>query len=63
MWEDPYNVNGGKWVVSLPKNRKSLFEKYWVNSVMALPYNFEIAGRRRLPIMLSDLELHQRELQ
>ena len=34
MWEDATNVNGGKWVVPLPKNRKDILDEYWLQSVL-----------------------------
>ena len=36
MWEDENNVNGGKWVVPLPKNRKDILDDYWLQSVRHL---------------------------
>jgi len=36
MWEDATNVNGGKWVVPLPKNRKDILDEYWLQSVLTV---------------------------
>ncbi|KAI7822922.1 translation initiation factor eIF 4e-like domain-containing protein [Gamsiella multidivaricata] len=33
VWEDPVNINGGKWIVRL---KKGLASRYWENLVMAV---------------------------
>lgn len=36
MWEDPENVKGGKWTLSLPKNRKDSLDSLWLNGLLAV---------------------------
>ncbi|KND04093.1 uncharacterized protein SPPG_08940 [Spizellomyces punctatus DAOM BR117] len=49
MWEDPHNANGGKWVVQLPKSKRSELDQMWLFSVLAaigetFPDSDEICG-------------------
>ena len=33
MWEDTGNRLGGKWVLTIPKNRKGQVDQWWLNTV------------------------------
>lgn len=35
MWEDPQNVNGGRWVVVVRPPRETV-DRYWINLLMAM---------------------------
>jgi len=35
-WEDPANVNGGRWQIEYKKNEEEMFLQSWVNSLLAL---------------------------
>lgn len=35
-WEDPKNVNGGKWVLPLPKNMRAKLNGMWLHTMMLL---------------------------
>jgi translation initiation factor 4E len=36
MWEDPANMRGGKWILSVKGGDKSVLDQYWENLVLAL---------------------------
>jgi len=37
MWEDPQNLDGGRWILSLEKKyRNSSLDVYWLNTLLAL---------------------------
>jgi translation initiation factor 4E len=34
MWEDPYNLTGGRWSLNLNKNQRTTdLDRYWLNTV------------------------------
>lgn len=33
MWEDPANAQGGKWTLTIPKNKKDNIDAFWLNAV------------------------------
>lgn len=36
MWEDPQNLDGGRWVVNLDKKYHQSLDMYWLNTLLAL---------------------------
>ncbi|KAI8590140.1 eukaryotic initiation factor 4E putative [Geranomyces variabilis] len=48
-WEDPANINGGKWVAVVPKTKRSELDAMWLNTILAVvgetfPESDEICG-------------------
>ncbi|KAI8908702.1 translation initiation factor eIF 4e-like domain-containing protein, partial [Powellomyces hirtus] len=48
-WEDPANVNGGKWVTVLPKTRRAELDRMWMETILGVvgetfPKSDEICG-------------------
>ena len=33
MWEDPANVDGGKWIAQVLRAKKKELDNYWLNTV------------------------------
>jgi len=37
MWEDPHNIEGGRWLITVDKNRRNeLLDHYWLELLMAV---------------------------
>jgi len=53
-WEDAANVNGGKWIVNIPKARKEQLDKFWMYSLLScIGENFEQSDAEICGVVIS----------
>jgi len=48
-WEDPLNLRGGKWIVSVPKQNKAMMDDLWLSTILCvigemIDYGDEVCG-------------------